>query len=66
MEEVPRNNLGLSNEGTIIRKNRAWRRARRNTAQLEGKPKNYYTTKQTHTRRKKNGKVVKVRKKSSK
>lgn len=58
------NKLGLSNDGTIIVKNRAWRRNRKNAAQLDGKPRNFYTTKQYHLRRKKNGKVVKVSKKS--
>ena len=58
--------VGISNEGTIVTKNRAWRRRRKNTAELEGKPKNYYTTKQVKTRKKKNGKKIKVRKKHSK
>lgn len=42
--------------------NRLQRRSFKNRAQTEGKSKKYYTTKQTKTRKKKNGKKVTVRK----
>lgn len=58
--------IGIDNEGHLVVKNRAWRRKAKTQAQLEGKPKSFYTTKQTKKRKKKNGKTVKVRKKSSK
>lgn len=57
--------VGFSNTGEIIVKNRAYRRRRINTAQLDGLSKKYYTTEQTKTR-KRNGKTIKIRKKSSK
>lgn len=41
--------------------NRAQKRRFKNRAQMEGKSKKYYTTKQTHTR-KRHGKQVQVRK----
>ena len=56
-------------EGNLFRRalNRLQRRKFKNRAQVEGKPsKKYYTTKQTKTRKKKNGKKVQVRKTSSK
>ena len=55
-------------EGNLFRRalNRLQRRKFKNRAQVEGKSKKYYTTKQTKTRKKKNGKKVQVRKTSSK
>lgn len=45
--------VGLTNDGQIVVKNRAYRRAFKNRAMLEGKPsKKYYTTKRTKNRRK--------------
>lgn len=57
--------VGLGNNGTIVVKNRAYRRRWRTTAELEGKSKNYYTKKKTH-KRKRNGKTITVRKKTRK
>lgn len=56
--------VGFDNSGNLVAKNRAYRRKRRTTAELNGLPKSYYTTKQVKTRRKKNGKRTQVRKKS--
>ena len=48
--------IGFGNDGTIVVKNRAWRRAWKNRAMLEGKStKKYYTAKKTKSRRKNNG-----------
>lgn len=55
---------GFDNQGNIVVKNRQYRRRRRNVAELEGRSKKFYTTKQVKIRRKKNGKQVKIRKKS--
>lgn len=52
--------VGLDNDGHIVIKNRAYRRKRKSTAELEGrKSKHYYT-------RKKNGKKSRKSKKNSK
>ena len=65
MSEEPKTELNeykLGNNGTIVKNNRAYRRAWRNRAMMEGRPsKKYYTTKQTH-KRTRNGKTVKVSK----
>ena len=58
--------VGLDNSGNVVTRNRAWRRRRKTASQLDGLSKKYHTTKQTIKRRKKNGKIVKVRKKSVK
>lgn len=57
--------VGFSNTGEIVVKNRAYRRKKRTIADLDGLPRSYYTTKQTKTRRR-NGKQTKIRKKSRK
>lgn len=57
--------VGIGKDGTLVVKNRKWRRTRISTAEMEGKPKSYFTTKQIKTR-KKNGKRVKRVKKSRK
>lgn len=59
--EVSTNKLGLGNNGNIVVKNRAYRRAWRNRAMMEGRSKKFYTTKQFH-KRTRNGKTVKVSK----
>lgn len=52
--------MKIGNGGTIVRNNRAYRRAWRNRAMVEGRSsKKYYTTKQYH-KRTRNGKTVKV------
>lgn len=46
--------VGFSNDGTIVVKNRAYRRAFKNRAMLEGKKsKKFYTQKKRKNRRKK-------------
>lgn len=46
--------VGFGNDGTIVVKNRAYRRAFKNRAMLEGqKSKKYYTQKKRKNRRKK-------------
>lgn len=57
--------VGFGNNGNIVVKNRAYRRTWKNRAMLEGRPKKYYTTKQTHIRIR-NGKRTKVSKNTSK
>ena len=48
--------VGFGNDGSIVVKNRAYRRAWKNRAMLEGKSsKKYYTTKRTKSRKKRNG-----------
>ena len=56
--------IGFSNNGGVVVKNRAYRRRRRTIAELDGISKKFYTTK--HVRKRKNGKQVKIRKKSGK
>lgn len=52
--------IGINNDGQIVIKNRAYRRKRKNTAELEGrKSKHYYT-------RRKNGKTARRGKKTRK
>ena len=50
------NQLTPDNNGNLVVKNRAWRRKRKNLAQLEGKSKKFYTTKRKNKRKKKKGK----------
>lgn len=57
--------VGFTNDGQLVVKNRWYRRQKRTTAQLDGLSKKYYTTKQTKVR-KRNGKTIKIRKKSGK
>lgn len=65
-DDTPRSTkLGLDNSGEVVVKNRAWRRRRKNVADIEGKPHKYYTTKQVKVRKKKSGKRTKITKKSS-
>ena len=47
--------LGLDNDGSVVSKNRAFRRKWKNRAMLEGRPKKYYTTKKTKGRRRRHG-----------
>lgn len=54
MDEVK---VGFDNNGRLVVKNRAYRRAFKNRATLEGKPKNYYTKKKIH-KRNRNGKIT--------
>lgn len=58
--------VGFNNDGEVVVKNRAYRRRKITVAELDGKSKKFYTTKQTKTRKKKNGKTTKIRKKSRK
>ncbi len=58
--------VGFDNSGGVVFKNRAYRRRQITTTDMEGKPRSFYTTKQTKLRKKKNGKTVKIRKKSRK
>ena len=51
--------IKLGNGGQLVVNNRAYRRAWRNRAMMEGRPKKFYTTKQFHTRIR-NGKTTKV------
>lgn len=52
--------IGIDNNGQIVIKNRAYRRRRKNTAELEGrKSKHFYT-------RRKNGKTTRRGKKTRK
>lgn len=48
--EAPK--AGFDNQGNVVVKNRAYRRAWKNRAMLEGRPKKYYTTKRTKNRKK--------------
>lgn len=44
--------IGLNNDGQIVIKNRAYRRKRKNTAELEGhKSKHYYTKRRRNGRK---------------
>ena len=48
--------IGLNNDGQIVIKNRAYRRKRKNTAELEGrKSKHYYTKRSRNARKAKRG-----------
>lgn len=48
--------IGLNNDGQIVIKNRAYRRKRKNTAELEGhKSKHYYTKRRRNGRKTKRG-----------
>ena len=50
MEESPK--VGIDNTGSIVVKNRAYRRARKNRAMLEGqKSKKFYTQKKRKARK---------------
>ena len=42
--------IGLNNNGQVVIKNRAYRRKRKNTAELEGRKSKHY-----YTKRRKNG-----------
>lgn len=53
--------IGLDNSGQIVVKNRAFRRLRRNTAELEGRKSKHY-----YTKKKANGKKSRKSKKYSK
>lgn len=57
------NKIGIDNSGSVVVKNRRFRRRRLNSAQLDGKPRNFYTTPQTK-KRTRHGKTVKISKKS--
>lgn len=65
MDEKNNTQVGFTNDGDIVVKDRAWRRRRKNSAELDGLSKKFYTTKRIKTR-KRNGKTTKIRKKSSK
>ena len=48
--------IGFNNDGQIVIKNRAYRRKRKNTAELEGrKSKHYYTKRRRNGRKAKRG-----------
>lgn len=51
--EYKKPKVGINNQGSIVVKNRAWRRIWKNRAMIEGKcSKKWYTTKMTKSRRK--------------
>lgn len=53
----------ISNDGKLVKKNRAFRRRMKTIAELEGKTKNYYTKKKTKTRRRHGkNKIIRKRK----